>query len=941
METKEKKSKPAYIKILKWAGISFLILLTIIVALPFLFKGKIVEMVKVETNKQLNAKINFSDIDFSLISSFPRFKLKINNLCVAGINKFERDTLINLSSLSVELDLMSVINGDNYKIESIELSKPKIYAHVLENLKANWDITKPSTDTIVADTSTTRFKLALKSFEIEKGDIRYNDESMNFDTRLENLNLSLKGDFTQDNFLMDIKTEIEKFNMTYEGIHYLNNVKTSLALVMDMDMPNFKFTFKENEVKMNELSLTTTGFVAMPKDDIEMDLQFNCPSTEFKSILSLIPKAYTQDFATVKTAGKMSLKGFAKGIYNDATMPAFGCRLEIADAMFKYPSVPKSVNNIQILLDVNSPSSDFNQMKIDLEKFHAEMAGNPVDMTLHVKTPITDPDIDGTVKGKIVLQSVKEFIPLDKGDDLSGTITSDISMKGKMSMIEQEKYDEFQAAGKFQVNDMHYSTPTLPFPVLIKNLVLNFNPKEIELAAFESQMGKTDVTASGKIQNLLQYVFKDSLLQGNFNYRSANLDLDELMGPETTDTATTTADTIPLSVIPVPANLDFTLNAFIGKIKYDNLDITNSAGIIQIKNERITMENLKVNLLDGSVTMTGYYDTKNKKNPDIHYNLEINELDIQKTFAAFNTVQKLAPIGKYAFGKFSTSLKDLTGKLDEQMMPDLNSLTASGAMRTKAVRVEGFEPIVKLAENLKNDNLKKMELQNIAAFFHIKNGRVTIDPFKTKIKNMDAEISGSTGYDQTIDYTWNLKIPTKDLPAQASNVVEGWLSKAGSMAGKEIKLPEKIDVTALIGGTVTKPVIKTGMKDAMKDVKNEVKEEIKEIIEEKKEELISNAKEEAAKEAEKILTQAKAEADKIKAEAEKLSEQVKKEGYDKADQLEKSGGNPIEKIANKKLAEKLRKETDQKCQKITDEANAKADKIISEAQQKADKIKQP
>ena len=99
------------------------------------------------------------------------------------------------------------------------------------------------------------------------------------------------------------------------------------------------------------------------------------------------------------------------------------------------------------------------------------------------------------------------------------------------------------------------------------------------------------------------------------------------------------------------------------------------------------MEKLKMNLLDGSVTMNGFYDTKNQKKPLIQYNLEINELDIQKTFAAFNTVQKLAPIGKYAFGKFSTTLENLNGTLTEEMMPDLNTLTANGSLRTKSVQI--------------------------------------------------------------------------------------------------------------------------------------------------------------------------------------------------------------------------------------------------------------
>ena len=65
------------------------------------------------------------------------------------------------------------------------------------------------------------------------------------------------------------------------------------------------------------LSMATPAIPYVPKDDIDMDIKFNCKQTEFKSLLSLVPAVYAKDFASVKTAGKLSLNGFAKGIYND------------------------------------------------------------------------------------------------------------------------------------------------------------------------------------------------------------------------------------------------------------------------------------------------------------------------------------------------------------------------------------------------------------------------------------------------------------------------------------------------------------------------------------------------------------------------------------------------------------------------------------------------
>src|SRR5215213_9463305 len=59
-------------KILTYTGISLLVLIILAVLLPVLFKGRIVNLVKNEINKSLLAKVEFSDIDISLLRHFPK-----------------------------------------------------------------------------------------------------------------------------------------------------------------------------------------------------------------------------------------------------------------------------------------------------------------------------------------------------------------------------------------------------------------------------------------------------------------------------------------------------------------------------------------------------------------------------------------------------------------------------------------------------------------------------------------------------------------------------------------------------------------------------------------------------------------------------------------------------------------------------------------------------
>lgn len=927
--------KSLFKRILKWTGITFLLLLILVIAAPFLFKDKLVQLVKKEANKSLNAKVDFGDFDLTLFSSFPDFRFKIQNVSVINVEPFNGDTLAYIKELSLDLNIRSVISGDKYQINSLIIDEPIINGIVMHDGKANWDIAKASADAAAepADTSATKFSLKLNSLQIKHANITYNDMQGNMSAILKDMNYTMSGDFTQDIFTLSNLLEIAETSFNMDGAGYLTKAKTRFKADLNMDMPNKKYTFKENEFDLNDLGLTFDGFIAMPTDDINMDLKFAAKQTEFKSILSLIPSVYSKDFANVQTQGKLKLDGFAKGTMHSEkdstknTYPSFEVNLAIADAMFKYPSLPKSVNNINIDVHVENKKDYLDATVIDVNKFHLEMAGNPINIWAHVKTPISDPDLAAEIKGIINLASVKEFIPLEKGDEMSGVVKADIAAAGRMSSLDRKEYDKFKMSGSLEIDKMNYKTTTLPYEVMLNMMKMNFTNQFVELMAFDALMGKTDIKADGKIENFLQYIFKDSLIKGAFNVQSNFMDLNELMSSSTStaEAKPVVADTAAMTVVEVPGNIDFNLNANLTKVLYDNLTIDNMVGNIVVRQKKVDVTNLKLGLLGGNVLMNGYYESTNPKKPTVNMNFKVDNFDIQKTFGAFNTVKKLAPIGQYAKGMFAATLENFKADLDTKMEPILSSLHGNGIFKTSSVTVGGFPAFVKLGEALKIEQLKNLNIQNVLAEYEFKDGRVNLrNPVKVKIDKISAEITGSTGFDQTIDYNWKMDVPTELFGAQASSMVGSLLGQANTAAGTNVAMPKSVKVNVGFGGTVTNPTVKTGMKNDGKSTVAAVKEQV-----------IGAVKDKANEEAQKILADAQAQVDKIKAEAQAASDKIKAEGYAAADKQVEDVKNPIAKIAAKKAAEVAKKEVDKKAQKILDDSEVRSQKILEDAKVKS------
>jgi hypothetical protein len=51
-----------------------------LVAIPYFFKDEILTTVKTEINKSVNAKVDFADVDISLLRSFPDLSLRLERV---------------------------------------------------------------------------------------------------------------------------------------------------------------------------------------------------------------------------------------------------------------------------------------------------------------------------------------------------------------------------------------------------------------------------------------------------------------------------------------------------------------------------------------------------------------------------------------------------------------------------------------------------------------------------------------------------------------------------------------------------------------------------------------------------------------------------------------------------------------------------------------------
>lgn len=796
-------------KVLKVTAAIVAVILLLLVSIPYLFMGEVETLIKKEGNKMLNAEFDFGGLDISLIRNFPLASLTIEDFYLKGIGEFENDTLLSAGEVTAAVNVMSLFGDEGFDIKKILLDDVSVTAVVLPDGCVNWDVLKDSGEEETEEEGSSPFRIKLQELTIDDFNLVYDDRLGNMYARVKNMDAGCSGDFGSSRTLLELVAGIEALTFSMDGVPFLNSARIAADMNVDADLENSKFTLKENTLELNAIKAAVDGWVAMTDKGMDMDLKLNSNEIGFKEILSLIPAIYTQDFEGLKTDGQAVLSAFAKGsLEGDSVVPQFNVDLNVKDAMFQYPSLPAGVSKINIAANISNAGGDIDATVVKVAPFSFVMANNPFSVSATLNTPISDMQFDVAAKGVLDLGKIKDIYPLEDMA-LNGVVNADMSIKGRMSNIEKEQYEKIAASGNVSLNNMLLTIDDMP-DIDIKKSLLSFTPRYLQLDETAINIGGNDITLDSRFENYMGYLLKGTTIKGNLNVKSNRFNLNDFMSddsaaPEEEDEEEETVepDTAGMSIIRVPENIDFVMNADFKELLFDNMTFRNVNGKLDINKGKVDMKNLSLETMGGKIVVNGFYNAPAGIQPEFNASLKLSDIVFAQAYKELGVVQKMAPIFGGITGAFSGNMK-INTKLDDTMSPVLPTLKGSGMLTTKDVSLDGVTVIQNVADILKKPNLKNTRVKDLKLEFTIEDGRIDTKPFDVKLGEYKMRISGSTGLDQTIDYRGEIAIPES----------LGQASRLGS-----------VDMT--IGGTFTSPKVKIDLESL---AKNAAKEATKDAV---------------------------------------------------------------------------------------------------------------
>lgn len=540
-----------------------------------------------------------------------------------------------------------------------------------------------------------------------------------------------------------------------------------------------------------------------------------------------------------RLAGQVRADAFAKGnmsaIQNQAGPFSAGGDMLVSELFYSAADFPQPIQHGNMTIKLANEGGIADNTRIEISNGHIELGPDPFDFRVTLAQPMSSQRFDGSAKGRLTLANIAQFTSFEPGTELSGQLNADLTFAGSMDAINKGAYEQVKTSGTATIRELKYKSPDYPTGISMPLLDANFTPRNLSISQLRGSYLGTQISGQGSLDNMIGYAIKNEALRGSLDLELDKMNLNQWMGTSETNPATaeaTAASGSPTEPFLVPGNLDLKLTARAGEVIYDKVSYRNIKGALRLANETVELQNVSTEALGGSMLFNGTYSTlRDKKNPDIALSYDVKGIDIQKAFQSFVTVEKLMPIGQFLAGKLSSQLT-MTGNLNGNMMPDLTSLSGKGNMLLLEGVLRKFAPLEKLANSLQIAELQSITLKDIRNSIEFANGKVLVKPFTIKVKDIEMEIGGMHGFDQSIEYVIGMKLPRKYLGNQGNALVNNLATEANKK-GIPVQLGETVNLNVKMGGSISNPTIRTDLKEVAGDASQQLKEQAADFAQQK------------------------------------------------------------------------------------------------------------
>ena len=214
---------------------------------------------------------------------------------------------------------------------------------------------------------------------------------------------------------------------------------------------------------------------------------------------------------------------------------------------------------------------------------------------------------------------------------------------------------------------------------------------------------------------------------------------------EVNDTTEPEYDTVPMTLIQVPANLDCKINVNLDTVKFAGLKMNAFNGDITVQNSTLSIKDMMTTSNVGDLKLNAIYSCNNPDTAKAGLDLIGTSITVENLLTAFPMIDSILPMLSSFEGKLDCELSAITN-LDKEMEPILPSLQTACHINGKNLVLLDGETFTTVAKYLMFKKKTKNVIDNMSVEFTIDRNMLSVYPFTLSMDKYKVAVSGKMDF---------------------------------------------------------------------------------------------------------------------------------------------------------------------------------------------------
>ncbi|MDR1369530.1 MAG: hypothetical protein LBJ72_05315 [Dysgonamonadaceae bacterium] len=429
---------------------------------------KITPIVLNWANENLDALVSCESIDVTFFSTFPQLGVRFQDgSIVKKMNIGEdstylglSDTLISFHSFTASFDPVEFLFNKKLIINKLSLDHPDIYAFVDPDGVANWDIMKSESDSDTITSGFQRPQLDVKDISIIGADIIYEDLSSDVFIKVDNLQLKLSGNMSEDSTGLDLKLGMEALTSHYGEQLLSDRLPLDIEARLKNNRIEHRLSIEQAQFSVGVLSFDAEGIIQRDEKTRlgQVDMDFRLSASSLSELLSAVPDHISDVKNKLITTGKIESQGSLKGFLGNGNYPVLEMSVNLKDGSLRSAKYKdkSGLKKIEIACSTKIDFSEEQPSFLNIERLYLKSASSEIGISGEVTEIFTKPFVNAHLTGNIDFNRLSQDFSFVKGVKMGGNINLDLSAKCFADEILASDYGKLDANGKISVENVFY-----------------------------------------------------------------------------------------------------------------------------------------------------------------------------------------------------------------------------------------------------------------------------------------------------------------------------------------------------------------------------------------------------------------------------------------------------------------------------------------------------